>query len=52
MSGILGVDIGHGSIKLVIIDKDTSGVLFLENIGENKLILESDLSGDTMILST
>ena len=42
MSGILGVDIGQGSIKLVIINKEPSGVFSLENIGENKIPLVAD----------
>jgi type IV pilus assembly protein PilM len=42
MSGVLGIDIGHGSIKLVIIDKGVDGVLFLENIGESKVATLGD----------
>ncbi len=36
MSGILGIDIGHGSIKLVLVGKDANGVISLESIGETK----------------
>lgn len=42
MSGVVGVDIGHGSIKLAIINKEISGVFLLENIGESKIPLVND----------
>ena len=39
MSGVIGVDIGQGSIKLVLIDKGSNGLLSLESIGETKIPL-------------
>lgn len=46
MSSVLGVDIGQGSIKLVLIEKDLSGSLYLENIGESKISLTVEDNGD------
>lgn len=46
MSGILGIDIGRGSMKLVSIGKDVNGVFSLEYIGESKvpMVDEKDIN--------
>ena len=48
MSGILGIDVGHGSIKLVSISKDAGGVFFLESIGESKVsVVDEKIRNDS-----
>ena len=46
MSGILGIDIGRGSMKLVSIGKDVNGAFSLEYIGESKVSMvdEKDIN--------
>lgn len=51
MSGVLGVDIGQGSIKLVSIEKSATGVFLLESIGEAKSPLMNDKNDKTKYLS-
>ncbi|MCW1948829.1 MAG: type IV pilus assembly protein PilM [Candidatus Shapirobacteria bacterium] len=46
MSEVLGIDIGQGSLKLALINKDSSGVLYLENVGESKISLVAEDSND------
>lgn len=46
MSGVLGVDIGQTSIKLVVIDGESPGVFSLENIGESKISFEGSNEKD------
>jgi type IV pilus assembly protein PilM len=41
---LLGIDIGKQSIKVVSIDKDSSGKLFLEGIGETKTPIDDSSS--------
>ncbi len=46
MNDVLGVDIGHGSVKLVLLDKAVDGVISLVNMGEYKVPIVDEKSVD------